>query len=120
MNDNRMLPEWKRKWVTALRSGKYNQQFQGHLRDAAGNFSIMGVLCDITKDDPKVKGEWIKWPQQEYSFLTDDDERTGTINLEVYKVTGLENVSKAIDQLYAWENSKMTFIEAANKINVLF
>jgi hypothetical protein len=42
-----MNPEWKAKWVEALRSDKY-RQVQGRLRDVNGNgFCCLGVLCDI-------------------------------------------------------------------------
>lgn len=42
----RMNPEIKAKWVTALRSGEY-QQGRVHLRDGDNNFCCLGVLCDI-------------------------------------------------------------------------
>ena len=45
--------EWRRKWVEALRSGKYKQT-TGTLRDRDG-FCCLGVLCDISKT-----GEWVK------------------------------------------------------------
>lgn len=40
-----MNPEWKAKWVTALRSGGYKQTL-GFLRTSAG-FCCLGVLCDL-------------------------------------------------------------------------
>lgn len=40
----------KRKWVKALRSGKYKQG-KGHLKDERGRFCCLGVLCNII--DPK-------------------------------------------------------------------
>ena len=36
----------KRKWVTALRSGKYKQG-RWHLRDEGGGYCCLGVLCDL-------------------------------------------------------------------------
>lgn len=36
----------KRKWVKALRSGKYKQGF-GSLRDKEDNFCALGVLCNL-------------------------------------------------------------------------
>lgn len=40
-----MDPEWKAKWVEALRSGKYKQG-QYKLRDE-DQFCCLGVLCDL-------------------------------------------------------------------------
>lgn len=48
-----MNPEWKRKWVEALRSGDYEQTTQ-HLQDMDG-FCCLGVLCDIVKDEVGLK-----------------------------------------------------------------
>lgn len=44
----------KRKWVDALRSGKYKQA-RGKLKNRAGGFCCLGVLCDIVG----VKPEWV-------------------------------------------------------------
>lgn len=41
-----MNPEVKRKWVEALRSGKYKQGKE-RLCDKDNNFCCLGVLCDI-------------------------------------------------------------------------
>ncbi len=46
-----MKSEWTRKWVAALRSGKY-EQTKGRLRTSSG-FCCLGVLCDIMP-----VGEW--------------------------------------------------------------
>lgn len=40
-----MNPEWKARWMNALRSGEYKQS-TGHLRNDYG-FCCLGVLCDI-------------------------------------------------------------------------
>jgi len=42
---DRMDPEWKEKWVEALRSGKYTQTNKA-LRDNKG-MCCLGVLCDV-------------------------------------------------------------------------
>lgn len=43
--DEKMDPEIKKKWVSALRSGKYPQN-HGALR-YEGSFCALGVLCDV-------------------------------------------------------------------------
>lgn len=51
--DNQKLPEeFKRKWVEALRSGKYKQG-RGQLKDTQDQYCCLGVACIIvgyTKD----------------------------------------------------------------------
>lgn len=47
MDENyRMNPEYKKIWVEALRSGRY-QQGQGYLKTYNGKFCCLGVLCNI-------------------------------------------------------------------------
>lgn len=53
-----MNPEWKAKWVAALRSGQYAQA-QQRLRTPEG-YCCLGVVCDIVKDE--VEGEWREQP----------------------------------------------------------
>lgn len=45
-----MNPEWKMKWLRALRSGKYKQT-EGALNKGNQRMCCLGVLCDIV--DPK-------------------------------------------------------------------
>jgi hypothetical protein len=40
-----MVTSWKEKWITALRSGQYNQT-EGHLKNTAG-YCCLGVLREI-------------------------------------------------------------------------
>lgn len=42
----KMNPEWKEKWIKALRSGEYEQGVNRLKRD--GKFCCLGVLCDIS------------------------------------------------------------------------
>jgi hypothetical protein len=55
-----MNKEWKDKWVTALRSGKY-EQGQGQLATLYTNhntkYCCLGVLCDIHPDVREVRME---------------------------------------------------------------
>ena len=50
-----MNPQIKQKWVSALRSGDY-QQTQGRLRKEDG-FCCLGVLCDLYAKDNNVEWE---------------------------------------------------------------
>lgn len=42
----KMNPEWKEKWIKALRSGEYEQGRNRLRRD--GKYCCLGVLCDIS------------------------------------------------------------------------
>lgn len=50
-----MKPSIKKRWLEALRSGKY-QQGKGVLLDKDHNFCCLGVLCDIA--GPELGGQW--------------------------------------------------------------
>lgn len=44
-----MEPEWKEKWIAALRSGEYKQGY-GRLctiKDGSREYCCLGVLCDV-------------------------------------------------------------------------
>lgn len=45
-----MKPEFKKSWVDALRSGRY-QQGQEALRSGKHTFCCLGVLCDLVDQD---------------------------------------------------------------------
>lgn len=51
-----MIKEIKEKWVEALRSGLYEKGTHT-LRDSKDCFCVMGVLCDLHKEDTGA-GEW--------------------------------------------------------------
>lgn len=42
----KMNPGWKQKWISALRSGSY-QQGNSYLRSTSGKYCCLGVLCDL-------------------------------------------------------------------------
>lgn len=50
-NENKLPPEFKAKWVQALRSGKY-KQCRETLFDGVG-YCCLGVACKITGNRPK-------------------------------------------------------------------
>jgi hypothetical protein len=48
--EQKLDPEFKKKWVAALRSGKYKQG-KGGLRNQHGEFCCLGVACDVMDPD---------------------------------------------------------------------
>jgi hypothetical protein len=67
----RMNPEWKAKWVAALRSGEYKQG-RHFLRKIDDTFCCLGVLCDlVAKEDP-----YFRWEKNSsnsaFNMLIDD------------------------------------------------
>jgi hypothetical protein len=51
-----MDPKWKKRWVKALRSGKYKQDV-GQLKSNQG-FCCLGVLCDVVTKTKDGGGTW--------------------------------------------------------------
>lgn len=47
MEEQKMNPEVKARWVAALRSGEYRQGLARALNDGNGGFCCLGVLCDL-------------------------------------------------------------------------
>ena len=52
-----MREDIAKRWVEALRSGEYPQG-RNELRSSNNHYCVMGVLCDVVKDDLGLK--WIK------------------------------------------------------------
>lgn len=67
MFDN-MNPEWRDRWVTALRSGDYNQGV-GSLIGEGNTFCCLGVLCNIINPDNWDSNE----PKASYAYEYDED-----------------------------------------------
>ena len=93
--------EWRRKWVEALRSGKYRQT-TGVLRDRDG-FCCLGVLCDIAE-----KGKWEQddgeWYHQGY---------TDVLPKPVQQLVGLRNQTGRISRRAGHNLSEMNDIECS-------
>ena len=53
-----MNEDIKKKWLEALRSGKY-QQGTGFLQKE-GRYCCLGVLCDLFAEDDDCDGEWVQ------------------------------------------------------------
>lgn len=58
MTSKEQLEARYRKWIDALRSGKYEQAFW-RLRDEQGRCCALGVLIDTCEAIIRVDGEWI-------------------------------------------------------------
>lgn len=77
-----MNPEIKKRWVEALRSGKYKQT-AGFLRDDFG-FCCLGVLCDVVASE--VGGTWING-----SFCVNNMTSDSTLPAPVVAFCGLDS-----------------------------
>jgi hypothetical protein len=85
--------EVKEKWLTALRSGEYEQTTQSLKND--GRYCCLGVLTDILLD--RINGEWVVHPSGICSLQSKDmDNELGDyedqfLPLSVCKLTGTEH-----------------------------
>ena len=86
-----MNQECKIKWVEALRSGEY-QQGQGGLR-IADKYCCLGVLLDVCSG----KGNWIQMSGGGWSYVVNDDSRTGYPPND-YMGLSRENAEKAAEK----------------------
>lgn len=80
---NKLNPEVKRKWVKALKSGDH-KEIKGQMRSMNGAMDVLGVLCDVLREE--VRGKW-----ENESFLLS---RTSHIYLPPRRVSiacGLED-----------------------------
>lgn len=58
-----MNAEIKTKWLTALRSGKY-EQTKGTLHVQGNGYCCLGVLCDVVDSsrwNPEAPGRYVSW-----------------------------------------------------------
>lgn len=67
------MNELRKKWVDALRSGKYKQG-TGCLRNTSNHFCCLGVLCDIYGE-----GLWISAGKNDQYFFDLYNEQTAEI-----------------------------------------
>jgi hypothetical protein len=87
----KLKPEFKAKWLEALRSGKYAQT-QQCLKDDSG-FCCLGVAADII--DPST---WVMRPRDDfYSFVDPSGNKVSSwFNQYLYNVTGLDSDAESI------------------------
>ena len=131
-----MKIEIAKKWVRALRSGKYKQG-TGVLEhvDNKGksSFCCLGVLCKITKAPRKVQSiAAVPVPYKEVlygNFNKNDDDDSTVLPISVKKKVGMHSVegklrlgpgkSKATDLTILNDDKKYTFDEIADCIDAM-
>jgi hypothetical protein len=84
---NPMNPQIKQKWLSALRSGDY-QQTQGHLHNEYG-FCCLGVLCDLYRKENQLEWE----PSTHYKNAYVFQDMVTVLPLSVMEWAGLEEVN---------------------------
>lgn len=97
---------FRRKWIRALRSGKY-QQAREQLRED-GAFCCLGVACDISK-----QGKWLA----NDAYLVGDNARTGFMPRPIKNMVGLTELEET--SLSNLNDSGSTFIEIADTLELL-
>ena len=108
-----MNPQIKQKWVSALRSGDY-QQTQNRLRKEDG-FCCLGVLCDLYGKKHNVEWELVDDDGTYYKF----QDKKGILPLSVIEWAGVEDDNPEIcgeTPLSRLNDSGSTFNEIADLI----
>lgn len=103
----KMNPEFKRRWLQALRSNKY-KQYRGCLRDG-DRFCVLGVLCDISG-----VGRWAPSATCSSYYKAGDEERLTFLPSEVVRATGV--LRRAQDYLINMNDSGETLLRIADEI----
>ena len=103
-----MKPDIKQAWLTALRSGDY-QQGQGYLRQG-DHYCCLGVLCDLY--GKAVGPEWEGGLQKDIRSICGHET---TLPLKVQEWAGIPGKPNPLD-LAAMNDSGATFEELANII----
>ena len=91
-----MKSEIKERWLTALRSGKYEQS-KDALKSPEG-YCCLGVLCDVVKGDLNINWE-------NFDTITHDS---------IYEILGERSVLPSIVMNYCKLNNKNPFFELDN------
>ena len=103
-----MNPELKEKWITALKSGKY-QQGQHVLRNKNNEFCCLGVLCDIINPNGwKVEG-------YRHKFFFGKDVCHTSLSQDILKVVGLDGKEEG-ELIHLNDGDKVSFSKIAGHI----
>ena len=109
-----MNPQIKQKWVSALRSGEY-QQTQRRLHDENG-FCCLGVLCDLYIKENQLEWEPSSYCNNAYMF----QDMATVLPLSVMEWVGVEEVNPYVNggpfTLAELNDNGTTFNEIANLI----
>ena len=101
-----MDKQLKRKWLKALRSGKY-EQGQGLLRTVDNKFCCLGVLCDVQGR------RWYGGPKAGEYAIGRNYDATGEMNRQLERVVdGREHLKRLIRM----NDDGKTFADIANYI----
>ncbi len=94
-----MDAEWKRKWVSALRSGEYKQG-RYRLMEDNGSFCCLGVLTDLVVKESEGKYRW----DDDSGFTYDQ----GVLPGEVTDIVGLYSCDPYVKEttLSSWNDDK--------------
>ena len=103
-------------WVEDLRSGKYKQTTEGHLKDNIGH-CCLGVLCERSKT-----AQFIKTQAPSGSHKIGRNGHSGTLPIEVMNEFGLSNPDgmKASDTSLFIEGAEYLSLSSANDKGVPF
>lgn len=85
-----MKEDVRKKWVEALRSGRY-EQGQDYLATETGKFCCLGVLCEIAVGEGVIPKPTLRWANgvYRYSYGVDTIKTTQVPPREVWEWAGL-------------------------------
>jgi hypothetical protein len=114
-----------RKWVEALRSGKYTKGVE-NLRNINDEYCCLGVACDVSRVAEWKRGE--EDAQSVFSYLTPTKNATAYLPIEVQQWLGVDEDDvrlysgggKKEKATYLNDNRGFTFLEIADCIERTF
>ena len=105
-----MNPEVKQKWLTALRSGSYQQTKQ--VLRKGNKFCVLGVLCDLYVKENKGRWEERGLPEQNtdrFNIIDEQDETSTTI-----PTTSIRTWAQIGDLVFNDENGELPVAKIIN------
>lgn len=113
----RMNPEWKAKWVAALRSGEYKQG-KRYLRKG-DEFCCLGVLTDLAAKEGHCA--WGRVGEEDEHYT--DDGTFGVLPIPIARLVGVTSDGARegrVPNLYEMNDDGATFLEIADIIEKEF
>jgi hypothetical protein len=96
-----------KKWVRALRSGKYKQG-RGALNKNNKNFCCLGVVCEVAiKNKVKLK-KTKNWSESKKSFTVHYDNEGGVLPIKVARWLGIDELNPLLKHQPASELNDQT------------
>ena len=90
-----MNPEWKAKWVNALRSGEYKQA-QDYLRTNDG-YCCLGVICDLTDNTKWIKENIYYFYSYKIPIYAEEMTKCATLPSTIITNIGLEEFDDVVN-----------------------